>query len=170
MHLYAGGMRPADLQDVKVARVVSAAADVGVVIQPVTFECETRTSVDAAKEVGCEVAEIVKSLVFKVSGSDEMVLLLLSGADRVDLERASRALGVEGLERANADAAKAATGYSIGATPPFGLATTLRVAMDERVLEMDQVWAAGGRTDTVFKISSVDLRQASGAATARLSE
>lgn len=163
-------MQPADLQDGKVARVVAAAAAAGVVIQPVTFERETRTSGDAAREVGCEVAEIVKSLVFKVVGSDEMVLLLLSGADRVDLERATRALGVEGLERTNADAAKAATGYSIGATPPFGLVSSLRVAIDERVLKLDQVWAAGGRTDTVFQISSSDLARASGAAVLRLRE
>lgn len=151
-------MRPADLDDEKVARVVAAAAAAGVAIEPVTFERETRTSVDAAKEVGCDVTEIVKSLVFKVTGRDEMVLLLLSGADRVDLDRAAASLGVEGLERADADAAKAATGYSIGATPPFGHSSPIRIALDDRVLEHQEVWGAGGRTDTVFKISSKDLR------------
>ena len=70
-------MLPANLDDPKVKQGVEAAADAGVKIEPVTFERETRTSKDAAREVGCEVAEIVKSLVFKVSGSDEMVLLLL---------------------------------------------------------------------------------------------
>ena len=163
-------MKPADLNDRKVVQVVQAAAAAGVRVEPVTFERETRTSKDAAREVGCEIAEIVKSLVFKVSGSDEMVLLLLSGADRVDLVKAAAALGVPGLERADADAAKAATGYSIGATPPFGHGTPLRVAMDERILTFDLVWAAGGRTDTVFQISSSDLLAASGATVARLRE
>lgn len=163
-------MRPADLNDPKVAQVVAAAESSGIKIEPVTFERETRTSKDAAREVGCEVAEIVKSLVFKVSGSEEMVLLLLSGADRVDLERAASALGVAGLERADADAAKVATGYSIGATPPFGHPHQLRVAMDERILGLDLVWAAGGRTDSVFQISSSDLLAVSGATVARLRE
>jgi Cys-tRNA(Pro) deacylase len=163
-------MRPADPDDAKVAQVIQAAADAGVTIEPVTFERETRTSKDAAREVGCDVAEIVKSLVFKVAMSDEMVLLLLSGADRVDLERAAAALGVAGLERADADAAKVATGYSIGATPPFGHASPLQVALDDRILDFDLVWAAGGRTDTVFQISSSDLLAASGATVAHLRE
>ena len=163
-------MRPADLSDRKVMRVVGAAAEAGVEIAPVTFERETRTSQDAAAAVGCQVAEIVKSLVFKVSDSDEVVLLLLSGADRVDLARAATALGLAGLERADADAARVATGYSIGATPPFGHPNELRVAIDDRILELDTVWAAGGRTDTVFPISSADLLAVSKAAVAQLRE
>ena len=142
---------------------MATAAAAGVVIEPVTFERETRTSADAAREIGCDVAEIVKSLVFKVAGREDMVLLLLSGADRVDLSKAASALRVESLERADADAAKAATGYSIGATPPFGHVTPIRIAMDEGVLEFSEVWGAGGRTDTVFRISPHDLKAVSGA-------
>jgi prolyl-tRNA editing enzyme YbaK/EbsC (Cys-tRNA(Pro) deacylase) len=160
----------ADLADEKVRRVVSAAAHAGVAIAPVTFERETRTSVDAAREIGCSVAEIVKSLVFRVAGTLEPVLLLLSGADRADLSRAAAILGVDRLERASPEAAKAATGYSIGATPPFGLATSLLIAMDDRLLEFDHVWAAGGRTDTVFQISSRDLTRVTGAVVATVRE
>jgi len=161
-------MQLADLKDEKVNRVVSAAAAAGVEIAPVSFERETRTSADAAREVGCTLAEITKSLVFAVVGTQETVLLLLSGADRVDLSKAARALGVDDLERAAPEVAKAATGYSIGATPPFGLDTSLHIAMDDRLLEFDHVWAAGGRTDTVFRISSADLKRVSGATVAHL--
>ncbi|HWL65817.1 MAG TPA: YbaK/EbsC family protein, partial [Actinomycetota bacterium] len=119
-------MRSADLSDEKVSRVVAAAAAAGVEIAPVVFEHETRTSAEAAREVGCDVREIVKSLVFGVVGTDEAVLLLLSGADRVDLEEAAAALGVEGLERAAPELAKKVTGYSIGATPPFGHRSRVR--------------------------------------------
>ena len=163
-------MRLADLTDEKVNRVVAAAAAAGVEIAPVVFDRETRTSADAAREIGCSVAEITKSLVFSVVGTHETVLLLLSGADRVDLKKAARALGVEGLERAAPDTAKAATGYSIGATPPFGHTTPLRIAMDDRLLEFEHVWAAGGRTDAVFQIASSDLQRVSGAMVVRLRE
>jgi prolyl-tRNA editing enzyme YbaK/EbsC (Cys-tRNA(Pro) deacylase) len=163
-------MRLADPTDEKVNRVVAAAAAAGVEISPVVFDRETRTSADAAGEIGCTVAEITKSLVFSVTGTQETVLLLLSGADRVDLNKAASALGVDGLERAAPDAAKAATGYSIGATPPFGHTTPLRIAMDERLLDFEHVWAAGGRTDSVFRISSKELKRVSGAALANLRE
>jgi len=163
-------MHLADLRDEKVSRVVAAAAAAGVEVDPVSFERETRTSADAAREVGCAVAEITKSLVFAVVGTQETVLLLLSGADRVDLSKAARALGLDGLERAAPEAAKAATGYSIGATPPFGHSTPLQIAMDDRLLEFDHVWAAGGRTDTVFRISSADLKRVSAATVAHLRE
>ena len=163
-------MQLADLKDEKVHRVVAAAAAAGVEIAPVSFERETRTSADAAREIGCSVAEITKSLVFGVAGTQETVLLLLSGADRVDLAKAAEALGAEGLERAAPEVAKATTGYSIGATPPFGHTSPLRIVMDDRLLEFEHVWAAGGRTDTVFRISSGDLERVSGAAVASLRE
>jgi prolyl-tRNA editing enzyme YbaK/EbsC (Cys-tRNA(Pro) deacylase) len=163
-------MQFADLKDEKVGRVVAAAAAAGVNIAPVAFERETRTSADAAREIGCSVAEITKSLVFGVVGTEETVLLLLSGADRVDLSRGAAALGVDRLERAAPEMAKAATGFSIGATPPFGHTTQLRIAMDDRLLEFDHVWAAGGRTNAVFRISSADLKRVSGAAVAHLRE
>lgn len=161
-------MRLGDLSDPKLKQVIEIAASEGVDIAPVTFERETRTSVDAAREIGCSVAEIAKSLVFAVEGTGETVLLLLSGADRVDLTRAAETLGVPALQRADPDTAKKVTGYSIGATPPFGHRRSMRVIMDDGLLGMDHVWAAGGRTDAVFRISSQDLRRISGASVARL--
>jgi Cys-tRNA(Pro) deacylase len=163
-------MRLAKLSDDKVYGVVAAAAAADVEIAPVMFERETRTAADAAREIGCGVEEIVKSLVFGVVGTEEAVILLLSGADRVDVAKAAAALGVDELERAAPELAKRVTGYSIGATPPFGHKNPVRVAMDDRLLEFDYVWAAGGRTDSVFRIASGDLKRVSNAIVTRLRE
>ena len=154
-------MEPAPKDDPKVARVVAAAAAKGVAIAPVIFPADTRTAADAAAAIGCDVAQIVKSLVFDSSSGP--VLLLVSGANRVDTALGARAAGVEELTKADAEAVKAATGFSIGATPPVGHATELPIVMDEDLLTHDEVWAAGGRPDSVFSISPGDLRRISGA-------
>lgn len=161
-------MRETEPSDPKVAAVVEAAAAHGVTIAPVRFEGETRTSQDAADQIGCEVARICKSLVFQ--DGDEPVLLLMSGSDRVDLDRAASAVGAERLARADADLAKRFTGYSIGATPPFGHAQQMRVYVDRALVELGRVWAAGGRTDTVFEIDAGDLVTIAGATVADLRE
>jgi len=152
--------------DPKVRRVVETGLSRGIEVRPVSFEEQTRSAADAARRVGCEVAQIVKSLVFMAG--DRPVLLLVSGANRVDLSKAAAALGVDHLDKANADAARAASGFSIGATPPFGHATAIPVVMDADLLAHDEVWAAAGRPDTVFPLSPEDLRRATGAPTADL--
>lgn len=162
------GVKPADLSDPKVARVVEAGASVGVDVAPVTFEYETRTAVDAATAVGCELGAIVKTLVFRAG--DDFVLFLVSGSNRVDLESAAAEAGVEKLDKADANEARKASGFSIGATPPFGHASTLPVFMDEDLLRYPEVWAAGGRPDTVFPLAPQDLARATKAKVCRLAE
>ena len=153
-------------EDPKIVRVVAAGRQLGIQVDPVTFPTDTRTAVDAARAVGCDVAQIVKSLVFVAEG--EPVLLLVSGANRVDLTQAAKVLGVAQLDKADADAARAATGYSIGATPPLGLATELRILIDEDLLAHETVWAAAGRSDSVFEVSPRELATATGGLVARL--
>lgn len=155
-------------EDPKIARVVAAGRELGIQVEPVTFPTDTRTAVDAAHAVGCDVAQIVKSLVFVAE--DEPVLLLVSGANRVDLAQAAKVLGVARLDKADADAARAATGYSIGATPPLGLHTELRILIDEDLLAHEIVWAAAGRSDSVFEVSPRELATAIGALVAQLKE
>jgi len=154
--------------DPKIAGVVEAGRALGIEVVPHTFEAGTRTSADAAAQVGCDVAQIAKSLVFQAG--DEPVLLIVSGANRVDLGSAAKVLGVQRVTRADADAAKDATGYSIGATPPFGHRRPLQVVMDEDLLQHDEVWAAGGRPDTVFPVAPRELARASGARVADIKE
>ena len=116
----------------------------------------TRTAEDAARAIGCHVGQIVKSLVFMLDGKP--VVLLVSGANRVDPAR------FEGrLAKADADLARAATGYSIGGVPPFGHDQPVPVFMDRDLERYDVVWAAAGRPDSVFPISPSELRRLSGA-------
>ncbi len=151
--------------DPKTAPIVAAAAAAGVEIHPVRFEVPTRTAQEAADAVGCGVGQIVKSLVFATPNGH--VLLLVSGANRVDPSAAAR-LGTGELSRADADTVKRVTGYSIGSTPPFGHSAPLEAFMDEDLLSYQEVWAAGGRPDTVFAIAPRDLARISAAVLGRL--
>jgi prolyl-tRNA editing enzyme YbaK/EbsC (Cys-tRNA(Pro) deacylase) len=124
------------------------------------FPAGTRTAVDAARAVGCEVGPIVKSLVFVAAGTP--VVALVSGANRVDEKRLGTVAG-EPVVKADADTARSATGYSIGGVPPFGHATEVPVFMDRDLLVYEVVWAAAGRPDSVFEIAPGRLRELSGA-------
>lgn len=152
--------------DPKLRRVIDAGAERGLEVRPVLFENETRTAADAARAVGCDVAQIVKSLVFRAA--DRTLLLLVSGRNRVDLVKTAAVVGVDHLDKANAQVARASTGFSIGATPPFGHLTELDVYMDEDLLGFSEVWAAAGRVDAVFPADPRALRRASGAHVAAL--
>lgn len=154
--------------DPKTERVVAAAAARGLKIEPTRFPDETRTAEDAARAVGCEVGQIVKSLVFESSG--EPILFLVSGANRLDPDRAARAAGIDRLERADANGVKSATGFSIGATPPFGHVHEIPVFMDEDLLDYEMVWAAAGRPDSVFEVTPEALAAAAGATVIGLKE
>jgi prolyl-tRNA editing enzyme YbaK/EbsC (Cys-tRNA(Pro) deacylase) len=154
--------------DAKTQRVIDAGAALGVEVAPHTFPAETRTAADAASAVGCDVAQIVKSLVF---GSDRGPLLfLVSGANRLDPTLAARAAGVDELTKADAGEAKSATGFSIGATPPFGHTNQLPTFMDEDLLLHSEVWAAAGRPDSVFPVAASALQEATGAVVCALRE
>jgi prolyl-tRNA editing enzyme YbaK/EbsC (Cys-tRNA(Pro) deacylase) len=120
----------------------------------------TRTAADAARAIGCQVGQIVKSLVF-VAGTEPFVALT-SGANRADSQRLARLMGVP-VRRADAEEVRAATGYAIGGTPPFGHARTLRAFCDLDLLAFDEVWAAAGTPQTVFPLPPDLLLRASGA-------
>lgn len=150
-----------------IARVRAHAAANGVAIEVRRFPAGTRTAEDAARAIDCEVARIVKSLVFLADGV--AVVALCSGADRVDERRLAAALGASHVRRATADEARAATGYVIGGVPPFAHATACAIVVDRRLLDLDLVWAAAGLPDAVFAIAPGDLVRLSGARPADLS-
>jgi len=135
-----------------------ATTDCGVTVKE--FPQGTRTATDAARAVGCDVGQIVKSLVFVAGGRP--VVALVSGANRLD-ERRLAAVAGEPVAKADAETARAATGYSIGGVPPFGYATEVPVFMDRDLLGYDVVWAAAGRPDSVFQIEPERLRELSNA-------
>lgn len=134
-------------------------------VQVKEFPAGTRTAVDAASAVGCELGQIVKSLVFVAAGKP--VVALVSGINRLD-ERKLGAVAGEPVTKADAAIARTATGYSIGGVPPFGHATEVPVYMDRDLLGYPVVWAAAGRPDSVFEIDPARLRELSRAEVADL--
>src|ERR687895_604063 len=123
-----------------VSRVVQAAEAQGLAIEVRRFPEGTRTAADAASAVGCEVAQIVKSLVFVVD--DRPIVALVSGSNRVDLDKLAVAAGAQTARRADGDEARAATGYAIGGVPPFGHVAPTTVLVDRDLQGHDAVWAA----------------------------
>jgi len=143
-----------------VERVVAAARELGLEIEPRTFPEGTKTAQDAADAIGVELGQIVKSLIFGVDG--ELVLAYVSGANRLDERLLAAAAGGSACERVDADAVRGATGFPIGGVPPFGHTTTLRIFIDPDLLQFDEVWAAAGTWNDVFGIEPHKLVEASG--------
>jgi prolyl-tRNA editing enzyme YbaK/EbsC (Cys-tRNA(Pro) deacylase) len=125
-----------------------------------SFPDGTRTATDAARAVGCELGQIVKSLVFVAGGRP--VVALVSGSNRLDEKRLGAVAGTP-VAKADAEIARLSTGYSIGGVPPFGHATDVPVFMDRDLLDYEVVWAAAGRPDSVFAIAPARLRELSNA-------
>ncbi len=141
-------------------RFLAGAEEAGMAPEILRFPEGTRTAEQAAAAVGCELGQIVKSLVFLCDG--DAVLALTSGANRVDTKRLGELLGGT-ISRADADGVREATGYAIGGTPPFGHARQMRAVVDPALLAFETVWAAAGTPDTVFELAPDELVRASGA-------
>jgi prolyl-tRNA editing enzyme YbaK/EbsC (Cys-tRNA(Pro) deacylase) len=141
-------------------RFEQAMKDAGLAFEVKRFPSGTRTAADAARAVGCDIGQIVKSLVFVADG--DAFLALTSGENRADPERLAALLGVGEVRRATADEAREATGFAIGGTPPFGHPRPLRVLVDRDLLGHDFLWAAAGTPDSVFPIDPNKLLDASG--------
>jgi prolyl-tRNA editing enzyme YbaK/EbsC (Cys-tRNA(Pro) deacylase) len=115
-----------------------------------------RTSAEAAAALGCEVAEIAKSLVFRAKRSGRAVLVVASGTNRVD-ERKLEALLGEPVGRADPDFVRAETGFAIGGIPPIGHARPLATFLDEQLLRLGRIWAAAGHPHAVFPLTPDEL-------------
>jgi prolyl-tRNA editing enzyme YbaK/EbsC (Cys-tRNA(Pro) deacylase) len=151
-----------------VSRVTDAARSAGLEIEVTRFPEGTRTAADAARAIGCSVAQIVKSLVFMADG--QPLLALVSGANRVDMDRLASAVGASTTRRATGDEARLAGGYAIGGVPPFGHASPMTVLIDRDLLGHDRLWAAAGLPDAVFPITPQELVRVSDGRVADLAE
>jgi prolyl-tRNA editing enzyme YbaK/EbsC (Cys-tRNA(Pro) deacylase) len=140
-------------------RVTAAAEALGLVITVKLHEVPTRTAEEAAAACACDVAQIVKSLVFRGKTSGKPYLLLVSGANRVNEKNVAAHLG-EKLERPDAAFVREATGFAIGGIPPLGHATALATYLDEDLLAFETVWAAAGTPNTVFEVAPATLAEA----------
>lgn len=143
-----------------VQRVIDAGHDLGIEVEPRTFPDGTKTAQDAATAIGCELGQIVKSLIFAVDG--EVVLAYVSGSNQLDEMKLAGAAGGLRCSRVDADTVRSTTGFPIGGVPPFGHATELRVFVDPDLLAFDEVWAAAGTWHDVFPLPPGTLVDASG--------
>jgi prolyl-tRNA editing enzyme YbaK/EbsC (Cys-tRNA(Pro) deacylase) len=127
-------------------KVIDSARRLGLEVDVQRLDSSTRTVSEAATAVGCDAAEIAKSIVFVADG--EPVLCIASGAHRVDTDKLAEALDVAELRQAAPDEVRAATGFPVGGVPPFG--HDLPVVLDEALLAHPRVWAAGGDGHSLF--------------------
>lgn len=133
-------------------RIQAALAEAGLQAKVREFPESTRTAADAAAAIGCSVAQIAKSLIFKGRQSGRSILVVASGANRVE-ERKVAALVGEALEKADAAFVRSATGYAIGGVPPVGHVSPPITVIDEDLLHLDEIWAAAGTPNAVFALT-----------------
>ncbi len=121
----------------------------------------TRTAQEAADRAGCELGQIVKSLIFRGKESGKPILVLTSGANRVDEKRIAEYAG-EAVVRADAEFVRAVTGFAIGGVPPIGHAQKMETYLDEDFLQYPTVWAAAGTPNAIFELATGDLQKMTG--------
>jgi len=142
-------------------KVQDALSARGMTLQVVELPGSTRTAQEAAQAIGCDVGQIVKSLVFKGKRSARPVLVIASGRNRVD-ERKIEALIEEPLGKADADFVRQQTGFVIGGVPPVGHSQPLLTYVDADLLEYTEIWAAAGTPHAVFRLTPQELCELTG--------
>lgn len=144
------------------ARKVQAALQaLGLPCQVIELPASTRTAPEAAQAIGCQVGQIVKSLVFRTQTSRRAVLVLVSGSNRVNEERLADLVG-EAVVKAEADFVREHSGFAIGGVPPVGHSRPLPTYIDEDLLQYAEVWAAAGTPHAVFRLNPRELPRITG--------
>lgn len=152
-------MKPA--QHPTALRTAQLLKDAGIDSPVVEFEQPTRTSAEAAAAIGCSVAEIAKSIVFRGKASGQAVVVVASGDNRVSEAKVAEAVG-EALARDDADFVRSATGYAIGGVAPLGHAQPVKLLLDQDLQRFDAVWAAAGTPFSVFRLTPEQLKGLTG--------
>ena len=122
------------------------------------FPSSTRTAADAADSIGCEVGQIAKSLIFQDKKTDELVLVIASGSNRVDTKKINKSFGLK-LKQAKADLVKIKTGFAIGGIPPVAHTEQLQTLLDEDLQQYVEIWAAAGTPNSVFQLTPSSLEE-----------
>jgi prolyl-tRNA editing enzyme YbaK/EbsC (Cys-tRNA(Pro) deacylase) len=141
-------------------RVQDAIAALGYDYRVIELATPVRTAADAAREVGCEVGQIAKSIVFRAA-SGRGVLVIACGTNRVNESRVAELLG-EPIGRANPDFVRERTGFAIGGIPPLGHASPLATFVDQDLLGFAEIWAAAGHPNSLFRLDPRELPRLSG--------
>lgn len=137
-------------------RVQSALDAAGIEARVVELSASTRTAAEAAAAIGCTVAQIAKSLVFRGAESGDAILVIASGTNRVNEKTLAQHAG-EPIAKADADFVRERTGYAIGGVPPAGHTSEIRTFIDRDLLQFDRIWAAAGTPHAVFELTPAQL-------------
>lgn len=137
-------------------KVQNALLEMGLSLEVVELPASTRTAPEAAQAIGCQVGQIVKSLIFKTIPSGRAVLILASGANRVDEKRIEGVIQ-EKLNKADAEFVRQQIGFAIGGVPPVGHIQPIETIIDQDLLKYDEIWAAAGTPHAVFRLSPDNL-------------
>jgi len=139
----------------------------GFACRVIEFAESTRTSQEAADRAGCTLGQITKSLIFKGKNSGKPVLVLTSGANRVDEKRLGQLAG-EPITRPDADFVRNTTGFAIGGVAPLGHAQPMETYLDEDLMQYPTIWAAAGTANAIFELTPQQLRQMTGGTVAQV--
>ena len=137
-------------------RIQSVLNQYGLKLTVMELAASTRTAKEAAEAIGCEIAQIAKSLIFKGKNSQQPVLIIASGGNRVN-ESKIREYAGEAIEKADPEFVLHHTGYPIGGVPPIGHETKIKPFLDEDLFQYPIIWAAAGTPNAVFQIAPADL-------------
>ena len=142
-------------------RIQGLLAEAGVPAQVVEFDKPTRTSADAALAIGCSVAEIAKSMVFRIKSNSRAVIVVASGDNRVSEQKVERLIG-EPIGKADADFVRESTGFAIGGVAPLGHQQPVEMLLDSDLRRFKKLWAAGGTPYSVFPVTPEELQRITG--------
>lgn len=145
-------------------KVQDTLATRGFSCQVVELPDSTRTAKEAAQAIGCQVGQIVKSLVFKGKQSHKPILVIASGTNRVNEQRLAELVG-EPIEKADANFVRQHTGFAVGGVPPVSLAESIETFVDEDLQRYEEIWAAAGTPFAVFCLRPADLQRMTGGRT-----
>ncbi len=130
----------------------------GLDLKVVTFPESTHTAQEAADAIGCQVAEIAKSIALATVATNRLVIVITSGINRVSIDKVSAMVG-EKVKRANADFVKENTGFAIGGVPPIGHSEPATILIDEDLMQFERIFAAAGMPNAVFGLSPAQLAE-----------
>lgn len=142
-------------------KVQEALKALGFMNQVLELQSTTRTSAEAAKAVGCTVEQIAKSIVFQGKQTHKPILVIASGPNRVNEKRIEEFIS-EPLGKADANYVRDHTGFVIGGVPPLGHLGKFEIFIDEDLLKYEEIWAAAGSPNAVFKLTPSDLVKMTG--------
>jgi len=148
-------------------KVQDALNALGVSFTVIESENPTKTASQAAAFAGCQLGQIVKSLIFRGADSGKPILVLTSGANRVDETRISEYAG-EPIGRADPEFVRAVTGFAIGGVPPVGHLQTVVTYLDEDLMQYDTIWAAAGTPNSLYELTPAALKEMTGGKVARV--